>query len=258
MNKFKSSHHIQMNQSIAKPPMIVLEEFLKMNNTQREMYLNEHYLLIVFAQNAPTRDIQSRFISFWSNVDIYYAMNYILSSFCTELNEFAVVILLKQLSVCGGRSGKYWTIIKSVWHMLFQNKIIQSAVFSCNKWIASYSLKTLAVFDSDQWSMMTLFNAAHRNASNQRIEFSTYNAITITFVKDKKCTYSKSAIRKLFNNAINCREMRRSVGDQETQRRVRDWFVNIIKLTDKKNLTKVRNIACACQKKYRKSGRLFD
>merc|ERR1712228_1014713 len=105
---------------------------------------------------------------------------------------------------------------------------IRHAVLNSNKLIASYSLKTLAVFDSNQEGMIKLFHAAHREDSNQRIEFSTYNAITITLLRDMTCSYSKSVIKKLFNRAIECREMKRNAADQETQRRVRDWFVNVI------------------------------
>ena len=72
-------------------------------------------------RNPPHPLIQSHYIMLCTNVDIYYAMNYILSAFCNGFDQVAVVTLLKQLSVSSAAHGRFVGIIKAIWDELFHH-----------------------------------------------------------------------------------------------------------------------------------------
>ena len=214
-----------------------------MNGTELEKHLQSD-AITMFGAEPPARRYQSRWIALWSNVDIYYAMNYILSSFCTEFDEFAVVTLLKQLSVCGGT---YLKVIKCVWNMLSVHVDIRDALFYSDKLIASYSLNALAVFDSDQQTMMKLFYAAIREGANQRIKFATYSAMTNTLLTSRASSYSRTVIRILYYSTMNCREIkwRLKSGDRDgkTKNEIQSWFGKIIELCNRHNLSQISEAA---------------
>ena len=142
---------------------------------------------IMFNDTAPHCLIQSHYISLCAHVDIYYAMNYILSAFCNGFDEVAVVTLLKKLSaVCGRTDGKSFRlvrIIKAIWDGIFQNVELKDAVLNYGydkKNVASYSLNTLAIHHMDCDSeildlLMRLFNESI--AANQQITLKTFYCI---------------------------------------------------------------------------------
>ena len=73
--------------------------------------------------HSASSQCQSRWIALWANIDIYYAMNYMLSSFCTQFDEFAVAVLLKQLSE--EKEVAHWILISSIWKMFSENNDMQ-------------------------------------------------------------------------------------------------------------------------------------
>merc|ERR1712129_27630 len=74
------------------------------------------------SERAPAPHLQSRWVAIWSHINIYYAMNYILSSFCEELNEFALFHLLKQLCVAASRcEGEEQTTLNKTIRKIWKN-----------------------------------------------------------------------------------------------------------------------------------------
>ena len=143
-------------------------------------YLDDADLHQVMFQNArhhPLHSlIQSYYISLWSQVDLHYAMNYILSDFCTALDEAAIVVLLKQLTVFASSNDIFAGIIQAIWVRLFHHKNIKSAVLDYErKNVASYSLVTLSVYDSYIDTFMRLFNESMN--ANQQITLDTYKCV---------------------------------------------------------------------------------
>ena len=72
---------------------------------------------------ATSSEYQSRWIAQLANINIYDAMDFIVSSYCTNFYEFAVAMLLKQLSKDKG--GVSWMIIKAIWKMFSDDKEMQ-------------------------------------------------------------------------------------------------------------------------------------
>ena len=145
-----------------------------------------HYSKVMFAyfdeDVRPHVVIQSYYIVLWANVDINYAMNYILSAFCTEINENAVVILLKQLTAFSGKSGDYWTVIRAIWAALLHHEEIEKGILDDpSKKVASFSLITLALFDDSINTAMRLIHDAMM--ADQIITLATYNCVLRRLVK---------------------------------------------------------------------------
>ena len=138
-------------------------------------------------KRSPHVFIQSDYIFLRGNLDIHYAMNYILSPFCTGIDEVAVVTLLKQLTAFAdgaGARGYVW-IIKAIWDRLLCDdrhaRDLRDAVLHyADKNVASYSLKTLAVDrpDNDQGILATLMKLLNVSMeANQNIKLATYNCV---------------------------------------------------------------------------------
>ena len=127
-------------------------------------------------RNPPHPLIQSYFIMLWANVDIHFAMNYILSAYCMAFDEVAVVTLLKQLTVCSGADGIYVGVIKAIWDELLLHDVLKEAVLSySSKNVASHSLLTLAVHDPEMDTFERLLIEAID--ANQNITLAVYNFI---------------------------------------------------------------------------------
>ena len=126
--------------------------------------------------NSPHPIIQSDYIVLWANVDIYYAMNYVLCGFCTELDEIAVVTLLKQLTVFSLSDDVH--IIKAIWDAILCNNHLRHAALHCEKRnVASYSLRSLSVYhhNFDPKILTTLMKLLKESMdANQRITLATY------------------------------------------------------------------------------------
>ena len=127
--------------------------------------------------------IQSSYISLWANVDIYYAMNYILSAYCTEFDEVAVVTLLKQLTRLSEDDAResFVRIIKAVWDELLSHVDLRDAVLhDASRNVASYSLLSLANnhMNYDGRILATLVKLFHvSDKAYQQITSSTYNCV---------------------------------------------------------------------------------
>ena len=160
----------------------------------------------MFDETRPHVDIQSYYIVLWSNVDIIYTMNYILSAFCTGMNENAVVVFLKQLSVVsGGRSGEYLAVIKAIWDALLLHTEIEKAVLhDSSRNVASFSLMTLAVFDDSLNTTMKLVHDAM--IADQKITLATYNCVLRRLSKSNASEVTAEhmiAIEKIWGRTIN-------------------------------------------------------
>ena len=126
--------------------------------------------------DSPHAVIQSDYIVLWANVDIHFAMNYILSAYCTAFDEVAVVTLMKQLTVCSDRYGDYAGIIKAIWNELFHHPTIMNAVLhDITRNVASYSLRSLAVYDHNTSTMMRLLDESMK--AKQQITLATYECV---------------------------------------------------------------------------------
>ena len=126
--------------------------------------------------NPPHTIIQSDYIVLWANLDICYTMNYILSAFCTGFDEVAFVTLLKQLTVFTDRNGKYVSIIKAIWDEIFHHPSTMNAVlYDITRNVASYSLRSLAVYDHNTSTMMRLLDESM--LSKQQITLATYECV---------------------------------------------------------------------------------
>merc|ERR1712232_759812 len=112
------------------------------------------------AKYPPPFAMQSDYIYLWANANIYYAMNYILSPLCSGFDEFAIITLLKQLTVFSSPSEvTFVQVIKEIWNEIFTHENLKGSVLNfCDQNIASYSLKTLAVdhMDGDPEILATL------------------------------------------------------------------------------------------------------
>ena len=149
-------------------------------NDEVKDYISDRDFQKVIFKNARQRPphplIQSYYITLWSHIDLHYAMNYILSGFCTAFDEAAIVVLLKQLTVCA-RSNKFFVgIIQAIWHQLFYHHDVKSAVLDYDtRNVASYSLMSLAVYESNFDIFLRLFNESMN--ADQQITLATYNCI---------------------------------------------------------------------------------
>ena len=127
--------------------------------------------------------IQSCFISLWANVDIYYAMNYMISAFCTAFDEVAVVTLLKQLTQHSVRNSEesFVRIIKAVWDAIFPRDKLKDAVLrDASRNVASYSLLSLANnhMNYDDGILETLVKLFEESTkANQKITSATHNCV---------------------------------------------------------------------------------
>ena len=136
-------------------------------------------------QHPPHILVQSYYIVLCANVDIHYAMNYILSAFCTGFDEVAVVTLLKQLTVFSDHNHdedeNYVYVIKAIWDRILHQSALKNAVLhNKNKNVASYSLKTLAVHHMcyDQGILSTFLKLLVQSMrTEQDITLTTYNCI---------------------------------------------------------------------------------
>ena len=131
-----------------------------------------HDFMFADPKHPPHPLIQTHFIMLWANLDIYYAMNYILSAFCNGFDEVAVVTLLKQLTVLSGKNGAYVNIIKAIWDDLFRRDDMKDDVLRILN-VASYSLMTLAMYHpSHDTFERLLFEAMD---ANQQITLVVYS-----------------------------------------------------------------------------------
>ena len=152
-------------------------------------------IMFADAQNPPSALIHSYYITLWSHIDLYYAMNYILNAYCTGFDEVAVVTLLKQLTVSSVSDGIYVNIIKAIWDAIIHQPHLKNAVLQYdNKNVASYSLMTLAVHHMDHdreilTTLMKLFDESLR--AKQRVTLATYNCVVRRLDKLHYCFFKK-------------------------------------------------------------------
>ena len=137
-------------------------------------------------RNPPHPLIQSHYFVLWANLDIYYAMNYLLSAFCSRFDEVAVVTLLKQLTVFSDRdhddeSNDFVYIIKVVWDAVFHREDLKIAVMHhSERNVASYSLRTLAIhhMNADHNILTTFFRLFYESMkAKQQITLATYSCV---------------------------------------------------------------------------------
>ena len=135
------------------------------------------YQDIMFASPVvPHPLIQSNYIVLWANVDIYFAMNYVLSPFCQSLDEATIITLLKQMTVFSGYQGTFANLIKASWNGLHhQHSLKRAVLYYGTRNVASFSLMTLAVHDVASDTFIRLFVDAMD--AEQRITLKTFNCI---------------------------------------------------------------------------------
>ena len=187
----------------------------------------------IFCENATHPIIQSYYIMLWANVDIHYAMNYIMSPFCTAFNQVAVVTLLKQLTVCSGADGIYVGIIKAIWDELFlRDNLRDDVLHYATRNVASYSLQTLAAHDPEMDTLTKLFKFAMK--TEQKITLTTYNCIACRLeIMDKE---QLSMISTMWNRSIPLLKS----GSNHT-RANDNWYELMEKVCDRFNLTHLKS-----------------
>lgn len=135
-------------------------------------------------QHPPPFAIQSDYIFLWANLNIYYAMNYILSPLCSGFDDFAIVTLLKQLTVRkDARKGtrSFVNVIKEIWNGIFLRAGLKIVVLHFGgRNVASYSLATLAVEHKKENPeiLATLIRLLEESiAENHLITLACYNCV---------------------------------------------------------------------------------
>ena len=168
---------LDRNISDAMKPSIIHMVNRKFCKTQLRTEVSAFYVFMFANYRNPRHPlIQTYYIMLWANVDIHFAMNYVLSAYCTAFDEVAVVSLLKQLTVCSGADGIYFGIIKAIWDRLFHHDVIREAVLHySNRNVASYSLMTLAVHDPEMDTFERLLVEAID--AYQNITLAVYNTV---------------------------------------------------------------------------------
>ena len=118
-------------------------------------------------------DTQSLFIAVWANLNMHYALNYLLmDECCTEVNIFGITIFLKQLSSING--AYHCPLIKSIWNAILQNGDLLGAIMDSDiRNLASYSILSLICHDYELETALRVFHAAWASGSNQEISFDT-------------------------------------------------------------------------------------
>ena len=184
----------------------------------------------MFDHKQPSHPLlQSYFIMLWVKVDIHYAMNYILSAFCTAFDEVAVVTLLKQLTAFSSSDGKYAEIIKAIWDAICPHIGLKNAVLNyATRNVASYSLMTLAVHHPSYDSFERLLSEAM--SADQQITLVVYNScvqrlrsIPREWVTDRH----RKLVRSIWNNMMPL-----LVESDVTKHQRRIWISSILRTCD--------------------------
>ena len=173
--------------------------------------------------------LQSYFIMLWANLDIYYAMNYILSAFCTAFDEVAVVTLLKQLTVFSSSDGKYVEIIKAIWDAIYPRIRLKNAVLHyATRNVVSYSLMTLAVHHPSYDSFERLL--AEGMSANQQITLVVFNSCIQrlrSIPREWVTDCHRKLVRGIWNKMMPLLE---EVNVTKHQRRI--WISSILRTCD--------------------------
>ena len=114
--------------------------FGSINKTELELHLHND---IQKMYGQMSTQCQSRWIALSATMDIYDAMDFMLSPFCTSFDEFAVAMLLKQLSKDKG--GVNWMIIKAIWKMFSDDKDMQLHGIKVSREFHKLSTQTLSI-----------------------------------------------------------------------------------------------------------------
>ena len=121
----------------------------------------KHIFISLPVDSPPCVEIQSLLIAIWSNINMQYALNYLLmDEYCTGIDLFALSIMLKLLSASYGEY--YFPIIKAIWKVILTNDAISDMLLTKskeNKNIISYSLHSILFHVDDLKTAMKLLNA---------------------------------------------------------------------------------------------------
>ena len=144
---------------------------------------------------------QSMFIRVWANVNIKYALNYlIMDGYCTQINVHSIVVLLKVMSIIGN-SAYYLPLIKQIWNVILQNSVILNAMLNhSSRNIASYSMLTLAVHDAQLNTIMSILNAA--KGTRQIFKQKSLTAVLNRLNDARDKSLYKWAVLALWNRSI--------------------------------------------------------
>ena len=242
VNKYKGKYILIKKSNIDEKLYAMSDLWVLLSRSPQNKYA--HKLLSkfskeMFCENATHHPaIQSYYISMWANVDIYFAMNYILSAYCTGFDEVAVVTLLKQLTAFSGETGEFVSIIKAIWEELFHNTDLKDAVLGySNKNVASYSLLTLTNYDPEMNTLMKLFNEAME--ARQQITLSTYHCIVSRLSKISKWLITAEQLSMI---GIIWKQSLPLLRDRIFHRRSNEhWFGLMIRVCDRFNLNELKS-----------------
>ena len=208
-----------------------------MTNAQLEECLAE-FEGVIFEnakKNPPHPLIQSYFIILWTNINIHFAMNYVLSAYCTAFDEVAVVTLLKRLTVFSGADGIYVSIIKAIWEALFHHDALRDAVLSYeSRNVASFSLSTLAThYNKLEGPSLDTFVRIFVSAlkANQQITLETYSCIARRLGNITSVDTNQQHVIGIALDVIWSKVMPLLKGALSHRKR-RGWVICMVKISD--------------------------